>query len=156
MGTPRQRKLVWFRERSCGNLKGNEQNDTAQLQNICMHTQFNMLYDVAVCKQYSWFIEARPLLCKILFTFFCHRDHNWVEVGKQAQANSITEEAIKKPFFAMDDRSSPPIPIAAAVRGTGIAAAASLAVTVNGCAHRTRNWTRDERRLEGRCRKFGV
>jgi len=79
-----------------------------------------------------------------------------VEVGKQAQANSITEEAIKKPFFAMDDRSSPPIPIAAAVRGTGIAAAASLAVTVNGCAHQTRNWTRDERRLEGRCRKFGV
>jgi len=79
-----------------------------------------------------------------------------VEVGKQAQANSITEEAIKKPFFAMDDRSSPPIPIAAAVRGTGIAAAASLAVTVNGCAHRTGHWTRDERRLEGRCRKFGV
>jgi len=30
-----------------------------------------------------------------------------VEVGKQAQANSITEEAIKKPFFAMDDRRYP-------------------------------------------------
>jgi hypothetical protein len=36
------------------------------------------------------------------------------------------------------------------------AAAASLLAGMSGCAHRTRNWTRDERRLEGRCRKFGV